>query len=81
MEHEKYNEILEAKNRCLRLKYHGDFHMDILPGIQEFAWDDDRLCIPDRSLGLWVSSNPITVILHVLKITAHGNHQNIKKLI
>ncbi|MDX3917222.1 nucleotidyltransferase [Olivibacter sp. SDN3] len=58
MEHEKYKEILEAKNRCLRLKYHGDFHMDILPGIQEFDWDDDRLCIPDRSLGLWVSSNP-----------------------
>jgi hypothetical protein len=58
LEHEKYKNILELKTRCLRLNYYGDFHMDILPGIQEFEWDDDKLCIPDRDLGTWVSSNP-----------------------
>ncbi|MFX9552011.1 hypothetical protein ABTO49_20680, partial [Acinetobacter baumannii] len=32
--------------------------MDILPGIQEFDWDPDRLCVPDRELSSWVSSDP-----------------------
>lgn len=56
--HETYKQMLEPKKRCLRLNYAGDFHMDILPGIQEFDWDPDRLCVPDRELGFWVSSNP-----------------------
>ena len=58
MEHETYKGMLEAKKRCIRLNYSGDFHMDILPGIQEYEWDEDRLCVPDRELGTWVSSNP-----------------------
>jgi len=58
MEHELYKKMLEPKNRCLRLNYQGDFHIDILPGIQEFDWDENRLKVPDRSLGYWVSSNP-----------------------
>ena len=49
---------MELKNRCIRLNYSGDFHMDILPGIQENEWDEDKLQIPDRLLGCWVSSNP-----------------------
>ncbi len=57
-EHETYKNMLEPKNRCLRLNYSGDFHMDILPGIQENEWDKDKLRIPDRELGTWVSSNP-----------------------
>jgi hypothetical protein len=50
--------MMELKKRCIRLNYSGDFHMDILPGIQEFDWDDNRLCVPDHELGRWVSSNP-----------------------
>lgn len=57
-EHSVYRKMLEAKNRCLRLNYAGDFHMDILPGIQENAWDEDKLRVPDKKLGTWVSSNP-----------------------
>ena len=57
-ENETYKAMLEAKNRCIRLNYSGDFHMDILPGIQEEEADEDRLRIPDRELGHWVSSNP-----------------------
>lgn len=57
-EHETYKAMMELKKRCIRLNYAGDFHMDILPGIQEFDWDDDRLCVPDHELGRWVSSNP-----------------------
>lgn len=57
-EHETYKGMMELKKRCIRLNYSGDFHMDILSGIQEFDWDDDRLCVPDHELGRWVSSNP-----------------------
>jgi hypothetical protein len=57
-EHETYKSMLEAKNRCIRLNYTGDFHMDILPGVQEYEWDDNRLKVPDHDLGRWVSSNP-----------------------
>lgn len=57
-EHETYKGMLEAKNRCIRLNYSGDFHMDILPGIQENEYDNNKLRIPDRELGTWVSSNP-----------------------
>ena len=57
-EHDTYKAILESKNRCIRLNYAGDFHMDILPGIQEVEWDENKLMVPDRELGGWVSSNP-----------------------
>ncbi len=57
-EHETYKVMLEPKNRCLRLNYSGDFHMDILPGIQEDEFEENKLRIPDRELGTWVSSNP-----------------------
>jgi hypothetical protein len=54
----KHGLKLEAKNRCIRLNYAGDFHMDILPGIQENSFDQNKLKVPDRELGTWVSSNP-----------------------
>lgn len=57
-EHSTYKVALEVKNRCLRLNYHKDFHMDILPGIQETPNDPDRIIVPDRKLKDWVSSNP-----------------------
>lgn len=57
-EHSLYKEKMELKNRCIRLNYAGDFHMDILPGIQESEFDNDKLRVPDRERGLWVSSNP-----------------------
>lgn len=53
-----YKAMLEPKRRCLRLNYSGDFHMDILPGIQENEWSEDMIRVPDRELGTWVSSNP-----------------------
>lgn len=58
LEHDAYAKMVEAKNRCLRLNYAGDFHMDILPGIQENIYDEDKLQVPDRELKRWVSSNP-----------------------
>ena len=54
----KHGLKIEAKNRCIRLDYAGDFHMDILPGIQETAFDQNKIKVPDSELGDWVSSNP-----------------------
>ena len=54
-----YAEILEEKNRCWRLNYAGQFHMDILP-----AKPDERLptptalLVPDRELTCWKESDP-----------------------
>ncbi|MCK5023942.1 MAG: nucleotidyltransferase [Candidatus Aenigmarchaeota archaeon] len=53
-----HKDLVELKNRCIRLNYAGDFHMDILPGIQENDYDVNRLVVPDRELGDWTSSNP-----------------------
>lgn len=57
-ENDRYKGMMEMKNRCIRLNYSGDFHMDILPGIQENEFDEDKIRVPDRELGHWVSSNP-----------------------
>jgi hypothetical protein len=57
-EHAGYKEMMELKNRCIRLNYAGDFHMDILPACQELTFDVNKLKVPDRELGGWASSNP-----------------------
>ena len=57
-ENETYKKILEPKSRVLRLNYSGDFHMDIMPGIQDTPFDENKIKVPDRELGDWVSSNP-----------------------
>ncbi|MCB0460078.1 MAG: nucleotidyltransferase [Flavobacteriaceae bacterium] len=57
-EHEKYKSMMELKNRCVRLNYAGDFHMDIMPGIQESEYNEDKIRVPDKELNSWVSSNP-----------------------
>ena len=65
-EHETYRQMLEEKNRCWRLDYAGQFHMDILPakpddnGVRhrtEFT-SDSALLVPDRDLQGWKPSDP-----------------------
>lgn len=53
-----YEEKLEPKNRVLRLNYAGDFHMDIMPGVQENINDINKIRIPDKEKKRWKSSNP-----------------------
>ena len=56
--HKVYSKMLELKSRVLRLNYAGDFHMDIMTGIQDNPFDENKIKVPDRKLGKWVSSNP-----------------------
>jgi hypothetical protein len=52
-----YKEKLVPKNRCARINYVGDFHMDVLPGCIVIS-GDSKIMVPDRELRSWSSSNP-----------------------
>ncbi len=58
-ENEKYRPILERKNRCIRLIYANEFHVDILPALPDPAAGVTCVRVPDRRLQGWVPSNPI----------------------
>ncbi|MBN2093353.1 nucleotidyltransferase [candidate division KSB1 bacterium] len=57
-ENEIYKSKLESKNRCWRLNYAGDFHMDILPAIPDDKRNDSSILVPDKELKVWQCSNP-----------------------
>lgn len=58
-EHETYKGMLKRKNRCIRITYANDFHMDIMVGCQETYIERQRLIVPDRKTKSWTASNPI----------------------
>lgn len=53
-----YKSIYEKKDRCIRLNYKSDFHMDILPACMENDYDKERIAIPEKRLQSWSSGNP-----------------------
>lgn len=54
-----HNNMVELKNRCVRIKYANDFHMDIMPGKLINAGTHE-IIVPDRELKSWYHhSNPI----------------------
>jgi hypothetical protein len=57
-EHEVYGSIFEMKNRCVRLNYANEFHMDILPACPDFSIGGSCLFVPDRKSLTWKHSNP-----------------------
>lgn len=57
-QNETYKGILERKNRCLRLNYAGQFHMDILPACPDPSRGPTALLVPDRKTRGWTASNP-----------------------
>jgi hypothetical protein len=57
-EHELYRSILEMKNRCVRLNYANEFHMDILPACPDLSVGGSCLFVPDRKSQTWKHSNP-----------------------
>ena len=53
-----HNDIVEKKNRCIRVNYANDFHMDIIPG-QVFNQKTNEIIVPDREMKTWYHhSNP-----------------------
>ncbi len=57
-EHSQYKTMLERKNRCIRLNYANEFHIDFLPACPDTRLGGTCLLVPDRSVGAWKESNP-----------------------
>lgn len=57
-EHETYKKMISRKNRCIRIEYANQFHMDILPGHQVDNADYNNLYVPDSITENWTHSNP-----------------------
>lgn len=55
---EYYKSIREKKNRCVRLNYKSDFHMDILPACMWNTFDKEKIAIPEKLRKNWSSGNP-----------------------
>lgn len=49
---------LERKNRCIRVVYASDFHMDIMSAVPDNAGTPGSLLVPDRDAKAWKPSNP-----------------------
>lgn len=52
-----YRPKLISKNRCARINYSGDFHLDILPGCIVVV-NENKLMVPDCELASWTSTFP-----------------------
>ena len=57
-EHGKYANMVEVKNRCIRLNYVGQYHMDILPAYPDVSLAPGCLLVPDREAANWKQSAP-----------------------
>ncbi len=57
-EHGTYKNMREPKNRCWRLNYANQFHMDITPAIPNLRCLRGGLLVPDRELVCWKPTNP-----------------------
>lgn len=57
-EHATYARLLEEKNRCWRLNYEGDFHLDLSPTIANLSCVNQGELVPDRTLKEWHPTNP-----------------------
>jgi len=54
-----WENLVEAKPRCIRLDYADEFHMDIIPTCTENRFGNkNQIMVPDRAEHSWVISNP-----------------------
>jgi hypothetical protein len=56
--HATYASMLEEKQRCWRLCYANEFHLDITPSIPNPACGNGGELVPDRALSAWKPTNP-----------------------
>jgi len=50
--------VSPAPPRCIRLKYAGDFHLDIVPARTALQMGGTAIEVPDRELKCWIPNNP-----------------------
>ncbi len=57
--HDTYKGLLvPGTNRCIRLKYADEFHLDIVPAVPAQNGDMTSILIPDREANSWIPTNP-----------------------
>jgi hypothetical protein len=56
--HGTYKDMISRKNRCVRLDYATDYHLDITPAMPNWARGGTHIYVPDRELKLLKDSNP-----------------------
>lgn len=54
----RYRDILEEKQRCWRIVYANEFHLDITPAIPNPYCPNGGELVPDKVAGGWKASNP-----------------------
>jgi len=52
-----YAARLIPKNRCARINYAGDFHLDIIPSTKDVP-EHQPYAVPARDLGSWITNDP-----------------------
>ncbi len=57
-EHAAYKGMLEEKQRCWRINYANEFHLDITPSILNPRCQQDGELVPDKTLAEWKPTNP-----------------------
>ena len=48
---------LKRMNRCVRVQYANEFHIDITPGIPDIDLGPENILVTDKELGRWKESN------------------------
>jgi hypothetical protein len=77
-EHGKYSKMISRKNRCVRLDYQPDYHLDITPAMPHLL-RGTHIYVPDRALATLKDSNPKGYIEWFLAIGRR--HPNIRSLL
>ena len=57
-EHATYKGMLEEKQRCWRINYANEFHLDITPSILNPRCQQDGELVPDKTMAEWKPTNP-----------------------
>lgn len=57
-EHATYKNMLEEKQRCWRINYANEFHLDITPSIGNPHCYQGGELVPDKALAQWKPTNP-----------------------
>jgi hypothetical protein len=57
-DHGTYAPMVERKNRCIRLNFAKQFHLDILPARPDLVLGGTHVLVPDRAAADWKESNP-----------------------
>lgn len=56
--HDEFGPIVERRDRCIRLNYPGNFHLDVVPACSDADRPPTGIVVPDRDLSSWKASNP-----------------------